>query len=88
MNIGTYLSTVCSAANLAAKITVAPSLISQWKNGVRPIPDDRCPAIEFATAGAVTCEELRPDLVWVRVPDTAWPHPGGRPLVDHYKKAA
>ncbi|MDT4679101.1 transcriptional regulator, partial [Escherichia coli] len=25
---------------------------------------ERCPAIEKATGGAVTCEELRPDIDW------------------------
>lgn len=46
------------------------------------IPADRCPAIERAVAGRVTCEELRPDVRWQRVPDAAWPHPGGRPCID------
>ncbi len=39
-------------------------LISQWKTGVRRVPAERCPAIEQATDGAVTCEELRPDVLW------------------------
>lgn len=56
----------------------APSVIG-W-NG-RP-PPDRCPAIERATEGRVTCEELRPDVCWQRVPDPDWPHPGGRPCID------
>lgn len=47
-----------------------------------------CVAIEEASAGEVTCDSLRPDIVWVRVPDPLWPHPGGRPLVDHTRKAA
>jgi DNA-binding transcriptional regulator YdaS (Cro superfamily) len=56
----------------------APSVIG-W-NG-RP-PPDRCPAIERATDGRVTCEELRPDVRWQRVPDATWPHVGGRPCID------
>ena len=58
----------------------APS-VSEWRT--RGIPADRCSAIERATSGAVTCEELRPDVSWVRIPDPDWPHPQGRPLVDH-----
>lgn len=52
-----------------------------WLNG-RPIPDHRCPAIERATAGQVTVEQLREDVRWARVPDPAWPHPSGRPTID------
>jgi DNA-binding transcriptional regulator YdaS (Cro superfamily) len=39
-------------------------LISQWRNGIRPIPAERCPAIERATGGVVRCEDLRPDVDW------------------------
>lgn len=88
MDISTYLDSECTAASLAAKLNIAASLISQWKNGIRPIPDERCPEIEFATSGAVTCEELRPDVTWHRVPDANWPNPAGRPLVDHFSKKA
>ncbi len=55
-----------------------PSVIG-WKG--RP-PVERCPAIERETKGAWTCERLRPDVKWVRVPDMQWPHPGGKPLLD------
>ncbi len=56
-----------------------PSVI-EWRK--RGIPADRCPAIERATMGAVTCETLRPDAAWSRIPDPAWPHPAGRPVID------
>lgn len=62
----------------------APSVIG-W-NG-KP-PPDRCPAIERATSGRVTCEELRPDVRWQRIPDPAWPHPNGRPCIDVAAPAA
>lgn len=51
-------------------------------SGTRPTPTDRCPAIERATEGRVTCEELRPDIRWHRIPDPAWPHAEGRPAID------
>jgi len=44
---------------------VSPVTIHQW--AFRPdkqVPAERCPAIERATGGAVTCEELRPDVDW------------------------
>ena len=37
----------------------APDL-SRWASGARPIPIERCPAIERATDGAVTRRDLRP----------------------------
>ena len=56
----------------------APSVIG-WGGRV---PADRCPDLERATAGRMTCDEARPDVRWQRVPDAAWPHPGGRPCID------
>lgn len=47
------------------------------------IPVARCPSLELASRGAVTVEEMRPDLRWIRVKDRKWPHPAGRPLVDY-----
>ena len=35
-----------------------------------------------AAGGAVTVEELNPNLPWSRIPDKSWPHPKGRPVVD------
>ena len=35
-------------------------VFQQW--GRSQVPAERCPDIERATNGAVTCEELRPDL--------------------------
>lgn len=45
-------------------------------------PLERCPAIEQALKGLVTCEELRPDVAWSRIADPSWPHPAGRPVID------
>lgn len=66
---------------LARLINAKQQEIWNWANG-RPVPADRCPALERATAGRVTCEELRPDVAWQRVADSDWPHPGGRPCID------
>lgn len=60
---------------------VAPPSVTAWRQ--RRIPADRCPDIERGSAGKATCEQLRPDVRWHRVPDAAWPwHPAGRPLID------
>ena len=60
----------------------------QCLTGRRPTPAERCPAIERATGGRVSCEALRPDVRWHRVPDPDWPHPAGRPCIDVAAPAA
>lgn len=61
---------------------MTPAAISQIVAGKRKTPPDRCPSIEQATNGKVTCDELRPDVRWHRIPDPTWPHPDGRPAID------
>ena len=54
---------ICGGASRLAEILrVTPGAVSQWANGTRPVPPTRCRAIEAATDGRVTCEELRPDV--------------------------
>lgn len=59
------------ASELARTLGVSAVLVSQWATGARPVPSSRCPAIERATGGAVTCEELRPDVDWAVLRGTA-----------------
>lgn len=66
---------------LARLLGCKPPSVTEWR--VRGIPAERCPAIERAKEGRFTCEQMRPDIKWVRVPDPEWPwHPQGRPLRD------
>ena len=75
------------ASALAAKINVSPQVVSNWR--ARGVPAAQCPLIEKATGGAVTCDELRPDLSWGRLPDLEWHyHPQGRPVLDVAREAA
>lgn len=46
MNLENYLTHIETNASFARKLIVAPSLVSQWKNKVRPIPFERGPQIE------------------------------------------
>ena len=65
--------------------------VRQWRHGLdgRRPNGDNCTAIEAATKGLVTCEELRPDLPWARIADKTWgAHPKGRPVLDLTKSAA
>lgn len=64
MKLSEYLQPRGMVDALAKQISVPPALVSQWKIGVRQVPADRCPSIERATGGQVTCEELRPDVDW------------------------
>jgi DNA-binding transcriptional regulator YdaS (Cro superfamily) len=65
MNLSDYLDAERGrGAALAAKLGVPAELISQWRNGVRQVPAERCPEIERATGGEVRCEDLRPDVPW------------------------
>lgn len=83
MDLKSYVSGRGAQSQLAAQIVAQPQLVWQWANRVKQVPADRCPAIERASDGACTCEELRPDLKWRRVADETWPwHAAGRPLLD------
>lgn len=70
---------------LADVLGVTKAAVWQWKEADGGVPGRHCQAIERATKGAVTVEELRPTDKWVRVPDPTWPHPAGRPLLDFAK---
>ena len=55
-------------AELARQIGVSANYLSQMTRGERPIPVERCAAIEQATSSSVMRWDLRP-LDWWRV----WP---------------
>lgn len=80
MDLKTYLSTSerGSQARLAKDLEVSPSYLSQMAGGDTSISPARCVAIEHATSGAVTRQDLRPNdwhLIWpelvVKSEDTA-----------------
>lgn len=70
MDLDTYLNTPGAGANLARALGVRHVMVSQWRNGIKQVPAERCPAIEKATAGAVRCEEMRPDIDWAYLRST------------------
>jgi DNA-binding transcriptional regulator YdaS (Cro superfamily) len=56
-----------SQAELARRVGVSVSMVSQWCTGARPLPTERCIDIERETRASgdpVTVEELRPDVDW------------------------
>ena len=58
-------------AALSRNLGISSPTVNQWTTGIRQIPAERCPEIEKATGGAVTCEELRPDIDWAYLRGTA-----------------
>lgn len=68
------------ACKVAKTVGRRPPTVSKWKR----IPEKHCPTIEMFFDGKFTCEQLRPDVVWIRVVDPQWPHPDGRPLLDFF----
>ena len=71
MTLHEYLSRIGETKRLAFAVGVAPSVVSQWKYGVRQVPAERCPGVERATGGRVRCETLRPDVDWAVLRATA-----------------
>jgi len=92
MDLDAYLSRPDSEsmAKFARRCDFNADQIRQWRyeqDGRRPSPAS-CVVIERASEGLVTCDDLRPDLVWHRIKDRKWPwHPEGRPLIDVTKTA-
>lgn len=64
MNLQDYLQRRGAATELARHLGVRSVMLSQWRYGIKQVPAERCIEIEKGTAGAVRCEELRPDLDW------------------------
>lgn len=91
MNLSRYLESKPrgTARAIALAVGVHPVTLSQWASDIKQTPHERCPGLERASEGAITCEEQRPDVHWVRIPDADWPwHPDGRPLIDVTARSA
>lgn len=61
-----------SQAAFAIAVEVKSPTVSEWKNGDRPVPIEKCVKIEQATDGLVTRRDLRPDdwhLIWPELVD-------------------
>jgi DNA-binding transcriptional regulator YdaS (Cro superfamily) len=48
---------------LAGHLGLVQAAVSNWRARGN-VPAEHCPAIERVTRGAVTCEQLRPDVEW------------------------
>ena len=63
MDLKTYFQTH-KQVDLARRLGVTPGAVHQWVTGATVLTAERAIEIEKATQGAVTCEELRPDVDW------------------------
>ena len=73
--------------SIARLLGCKPQSVIEWRR--RGIPLDRCAALESGTAGKYVCEQMRPDVRWIRIPDADWPwHPEGRPCIDVTRPSA
>lgn len=77
-------------AGLARAIGVQQQHVWNWINRSGNVPAEHCPAIERATAGAVRCEDLRPDVAWdvLRGTPNAPAVPQGAPAAQEVPHAA
>lgn len=67
MNIAAYLNQFdVRQHEFAARVGVTQGRVSQWLKG-ETVPAERCAAIEKATSGHVTRQDLRPELFGKRV---------------------
>ena len=58
-------------AALARHFKISPASVNEWFNGERPFPSDRCIGIEEFTNGAIRCEDMRPDINWAYLRQSA-----------------
>ena len=75
MNLKDYIASLPrgGASELAEKLDVSPSFLSQMSTGRSPISPERANTIERLTDGAVTRQDLRPDDYWRIWPDLPTP---------------
>lgn len=63
MDLNTYLKAAPrgTAAAIAKAVGVQPVMVAQWSKRIKAVPPERCVAIEAATRGQVSRQDLRPD---------------------------
>lgn len=70
MDLKTYLKNH-KQVDLARALGVTQGAVHQWASGLTRVAVERCIEIERATARAVRCEDLRPDVDWGYLRGTA-----------------
>ena len=73
MNLSKYLGKQNQRQSLQLLLASLTHTFRQIKSGVRKASSQVCINIERETAGAVRCEDLRPDVDWAFLRGTAKP---------------
>lgn len=60
-----------SQAELSRRLRIQAPTINQWISGIRPVPLLRCVEIEALTGRQVTRQQIRPDIPWAQLRETA-----------------
>lgn len=64
-----------AAIALSRALQISQPTVSDWCNGKKRVPAERCVPIERATGGAVTRKDLRPDDwadIWPEAQAQSW----------------
>lgn len=69
------------ATEIAAALGISRSAVSMWGGKVPATRRVELERLLHASHGT-SVEDFGSDVQWHRVPDSAWPHPGGRPCID------
>jgi len=78
MNLSSYFATQPRGTKLALskRLNVSQTIVSQWALGTKRPTADNAINIERETDGAVTVEEIRPDVDWKTIRPTRDHHHG------------
>lgn len=64
---------------MAEVLGVSQQAVYFWRAGKRGLPAEHCPTIEKLIDGAITCEQMRPDVDWAYLRGTAPAEPAASP---------
>ncbi|WP_444897921.1 helix-turn-helix domain-containing protein [Microbulbifer sp. SSSA005] len=77
------VKSVGTQGRLAQLLGVTQGMVSAWATGRKEIAPHRCSQIERVTFGAVTREELRPDIFGDPIYQSAGFEPAGKVRQNH-----
>lgn len=84
MDLKTFLSGMSNDErdDFAQKCGTSRGHLQNIMHRVKTCSGDLAVQVEFHSLAQVTVEELCPTRPWMRLRDKAWPHSGGRPVLD------
>lgn len=70
-NVQKSIQLLGGPSKAAVVLGVTTQAVCFWRDGKRTFPAELCPTAERATGGKVRCEDLRPDVDWAILRQTA-----------------